>query len=219
MCLQAALYSNGKVVTGRNHGEAYNKLSPEDQERELQSGFLDPRTGRFLLDDDSQFYLKKILLIRHAQPTEEEYDPGISEIGHMQCKRVANFLMVRFNLPDFKVFCSPVRRCRETMDSIFEEIEIEKSIGPLYEKRYEDESIAAFLERIRHVLEILPQNSIVVSHCDYVVNMSQLALAMSDPASFCQVRCDDCCWGCKISCGSVTYLEHNKPILVGLTDF
>ena len=219
MCYVAALYSNGKVVTGRNHGEAYDKLSPEDQEGELSSGFLDPRTGKFLLEDDSQFYLKKILLIRHAQPTDDFQDPGISDIGHSQCKRVANFLMVRFNLPDFKVFCSPIRRCRETMESIFAGIDIEQTVDPLYAERSNDESVKSFLERIRHALDVLPQNSIVISHCDYIVDMSQLALAIRDPASFCQVRCDDCYWGCKISCGSVTYLEHNKPILVGMTDF
>ena len=219
MCYVAALYSNGRVVTGRNHGEAFTKLSPQDQGGELRSGFLDPRTGRFLLDDNSQFYLKKILLIRHAQPTDDQPDPGISEIGHMQCKRVANFVMVRFNLPDFEVFCSPVRRCRETMESIFEGIDIKKHIDPLYAIRGDEESVGSFLERIHHALDVLPQYSIVISHCDYVVNMSQLALAMSDPSSFCQVHCDDCQWGCKISCGSVTYLEHNKPILVGMSDF
>jgi broad specificity phosphatase PhoE len=219
MCYVAALYLNGKVVTGHNHGDAFNKLSPDDQEKDLQSGFLDPRTGKFILEDNSQFYLKRILLIRHAQPSDEFPDPGISEIGHMQCKRVANFIMARFNLSQFKVFSSPVRRCRETMESIFENIRIEKCIDPCYLSRVENESTVDFVKRIQHVLEILPERSIIVTHCDFIVNISQISLTSSDPALFCQIHCEDCRWGCRISCGSVTYLKHNRPIFVGVTDF
>jgi broad specificity phosphatase PhoE len=218
MCYLAALYANGRVVTGRHHGEAYTKLSPQDQDKELYSGFLDPKTGRFILED-SQFYVKKIIMIRHAQPGVGD-DPGIDQdIGRAQCKRAVNFLMARFNLPDYVVRCSPKRRCQDTMHAMFEEIDIECIVDPLYDLRHGEESMENFLGRIRHALNNIPDHTIVISHCDFIVNMSQLALAMTDPLSFCQVRCDDCHWGCRISCGSVTYLEHNKPVLVGVTDF
>lgn len=219
MCLQAAIYAqDGKVATGRHHGDAFSKLSVQEQEGKLTSGFLNPKTGKFITNDDSQFYLKKIILIRHAMPGEGD-DPGLSDIGRSQCKRVADFLMARFHLPDYEAFSSPVRRCRETMQEIFGGMDLKLNVGALFSKRHDDEPVCEFLQRIRHVLDILPEKSIIISHCDFIVDVSQVALAMADPKTFCQVTCGDCQWNCKISCGSVTYLEHNRPVLVGITEF
>jgi hypothetical protein len=113
----AALYADGKVVTGNHHGDAFRKLSLEEQEGQITSGFLDPITGKFI-SDEGEFFAKNLILIRHAHAC-DYFDPGISGLGYSQCERMVNFLRDTFDLHDYQGFASCCNRTRETAEFIF----------------------------------------------------------------------------------------------------
>ena len=77
-----ALFANGKVVTGNNHGDAFSKLNVLEQEGSITSGFIDSDLNKFV-SDDQEIYLKEILLLRHAH-VDDYFDPGISGLGYSQ---------------------------------------------------------------------------------------------------------------------------------------
>ena len=98
----AALYTGKKIVTGACHGDAFNRLSIEEQDGELHSGFYDPKTGSFISDEQT-FYNKELVLIRHAEVF-EDYDPGITPLGESQCHQSGQYLQDNFDLRDFLFF-------------------------------------------------------------------------------------------------------------------
>lgn len=46
----AALYCNGRLVTGRSHLDAWEQLSEEEKEGQITSGFFDLDTKEFMSD-------------------------------------------------------------------------------------------------------------------------------------------------------------------------
>lgn len=76
----AALYSNGRVVTGCNHGDAFSKLSCSEQDGSVESGFYEPETGRFFTEE-YDFYLKQIFLIRHGEATGQRLPANLTPVG------------------------------------------------------------------------------------------------------------------------------------------
>lgn len=46
----AALYCNGRLVTGRSHLDAWEQLSEEEKEGQITSGFFDLDSKEFMSD-------------------------------------------------------------------------------------------------------------------------------------------------------------------------
>ena len=90
----AALYVGGKIITGDNHLEAYQKLSPKEKVSDFTTGFFDKHTGRFESDvSDKFFYNKEIFIMRHgATENADADDPTLSSKGIQQIKHIAKKL-------------------------------------------------------------------------------------------------------------------------------
>lgn len=195
----AALYSNGRVVTGNHHGEAFEKLTSQEQNSEICSGFLDPESGKFHTDC-GDFFTKDFILVRHGQ-THGELDSPLCDIGKSQVIKVANHLLTQ-ELEGFEGFVSPYQRCLETADIISEITGIKFSINlDIREKVVQQERISShsdkfpdfywpknddwhffpeeipqFIQRIDMVASKLPKKSLLVSHCDFILNFLQEAV-------------------------------------------
>ena len=216
-----ALLTNGKLVIGSNHGDAFSKLSAQEQDGNISSGFVDPNSHKFVMDDQ-EIYLKEIILIRHAH-TGDYFDPGISGLGHSQCEKVANFISQHFDSQQFQGFTSCCNRTRETAQFIFSRLNINYTAGPDFcEPKNWDlpcnkstdswyESNYAFMERLQCILAYLPEKSIIVSHCNFIVNMAQLCIGSTDITTCPQ-------WHGKIPHCSLTYLLYNRPMFIGEVD-
>ena len=154
MSYVAAIYTGKKIVVGSHHGEAFSKLSSDEQNRNLKSGFFDPENGFFICDEQS-FYLKQLILIRHASITKSKYDTGLSSFGLEQCYQATDFLIDHFDLTDFIGFYSPCRRCKETASAIT--IKTSFSLCELVKDKQENETTRQFLLRLQEALKFLPK--------------------------------------------------------------
>jgi broad specificity phosphatase PhoE len=169
----AALYTSGKLVTGCCHGEAFGKLSQKEQDSHIHSGFLDPQKLKFI-SDDCEFYLKQIILMRHGD-SEGKQESGITERGRSQVKMAAAFF-ASMDLNGYTGFCSPLRRCVETASLLEDYCHIHFSIDKALIKQDDDEENETFIHRVGHVLDKLPEKSLLISHCDFIKVMAQLAV-------------------------------------------
>lgn len=196
----AAIYAGGKVVTGTNHGDAFGKLTITQQDGEVTSGFLDPQTGRFFTDN-VQFFIKKIILIRHA----EADDKSITDFGRLQCERTANFLLQFLDISQYTAFACVCDKVLETATAICSQIGLSVKSNSRFCDPQKNET--DFLTRLQNVIESLPDNTVIISHSNFVVNMAQLALG-SDIT-----QCSK--WKNKIPNCSITYVENHQPIWIG----
>lgn len=123
---KAALYVQGKIVTGDSHLEAYQKLNEREKDADLVSGFFDQTTQEFHADQDTDhFYNKEIFLVRHAESIDpSEPDAPISERGQQQIQRLAT-VMLNFDLKDFLCLTSPLLRCLQTSLVLHEVLHID----------------------------------------------------------------------------------------------
>jgi len=216
-----ALFANGKVVTGTNHGDAFSKLDVQEQDGSITSGFIDPNSNKFF-SDNQEIYLKEIILLRHAH-VDDYFDPGISGLGHSQCDKVANFLYHNFPIKEFIGFSSCCNRTRETAQFIFGRLQVPFQTNPDFcEPKNWDlpcckaadqwyESNYAFLERLKRILEYLPPKSIIVSHRNFIVNLAQQCVGQQDIMTLPQ-------WKGKIPHCSLTYVKYNGLAFIGETD-
>lgn len=171
----AALYTSGKIVTGCCHGEAYGKLSQQEKEHEIHSGFVDQQKLKFIADD-CEFYLKKIILMRHAD-SEGREENGITDKGRSQVKQAAAFI-ASMNLTDYVGLCSPITRCVDSASLLEDYCHIHFSINKDLVKQKDTEDQDTFCRRVSHVLDDLPEKSLLMSHCDFVKTMLQLAVGV-----------------------------------------
>lgn len=109
----AAVFSNGHVATGRHHGEAFSKLSTEDQEAELVSGHVNP-DGTFTTELDC--VAKDVVLVRHAESEwnaeeSESLDSRLTFKGVSQAQAVARFLKNNVDCRGLVGYTSPFDRC------------------------------------------------------------------------------------------------------------
>lgn len=163
-----AIYSNGKLVTGINHGEAFGKLTEEEQQN-IKSGFIDPKTMRFIAECGEEFFLKKIYLIRHAQAEHNH----ITEKGRKQAKGVAAFLLQK-HIEDYKLYSSPKDRCQETAEEISNVCHLPYEPHECLKEKEPEETIELFLQRIKICLGHLPEKCLLISHCDFIQKMVEL---------------------------------------------
>ncbi len=190
----AALYTAGKVVTGCHHGDAFSKLTEDEKDSPMRSGFIDPETLKFI-SDDCEFYLKKILMFRHAEAAGQDWNCSITQIGRSQAEKAAAFVVCNFS--DYEMFASPYKRCYETAEIISRKV---TGLADLQKQR-PDESVKSFASRVGHVLETLPEKSIVISHCDFIISMAQLATCNVDMPG----RMPNC---------SSTYIDNHEVVWV-----
>ena len=215
----AALFAGGKVVTGACHGDAFRQLTVDEQDGQINSGFLDPRTGRFV-SDDTACYVKKIILIRHGHACDycdfcphqrcadrHSRTPDISEFGRLQAERAANFLLRSIDVNRYVGFSCDCRRVNATAMAIFGQIGLPLHISNRFCDPFPDETPLDFMERLQAGIESLPEYSIIVSHSDFVVNMAQIA--MGTDITQCQQ------WKDKIPNCSITYVENHVPVWIG----
>lgn len=193
----AALYVNGEIVTGENHGIAFGKLTVEQQiSAELVSGFFDPDSQYFLTDSQS-FWMKKILLVRHAHVENQH----ITDIGRQQASMVASFL--QSNVHGCEFFSSPVDRCQETLQEICKVLSCGYSTSDSFEEQRADESERDFLHRLHNGIGSLPEFSVVCTHCPCIVDLLTLALQSVDLSSMDIPHC------------SVSYIDKGEIKLAG----
>ncbi len=199
----AALYSNGRVVTGNHHGEAFEKLTVEEKDGDICSGFFDPETCKFITDCGG-FYTKNFILVRHGMTLESRgRDSSLCELGKSQVIKLANYLLTQ-EIDDFQGFVSPYQRCLETASiissitgikftinlDIREKVPHEEQIESHIEEfpqfnwpalskiswHFFPEEIHQFMQRIDMVAAQLPKKSLLVSHCDFILNFLQGAV-------------------------------------------
>lgn len=197
----AALFTNGKLVTGYNHGDAYSKLSDQEKNTNISSGFYDEKTLKFISDQD-EFYFKEIILIRHGECYSQDFNAEISEKGRSQAQKTATFLF-NYGVNDFNCLCSPFSRCYETAEIISKicKIKIKKDLNLSLKTIEETEN--QFLQRIHGVLDILPQKTILISHCDFIKKMIQMTTGITEN-QIPQI----------ISNCTITYINNHKPIWI-----
>jgi broad specificity phosphatase PhoE len=189
------------VVTGSNHGEAFGKLSVQEQDGEICSGFFDPETGKFCTDCGG-FYTKNFILVRHGE-TQGGRDSSLCEVGKAQVTKLANHLLTQ-ELNEFEGFVSPYQRCLETAaiisqitgikftinldirEKVPQEEQIESHVDefpqfnwPAFSKitwHFFPEEVPQFIQRVDTVAARLPKKSLLVSHCDFILNFLQEAI-------------------------------------------
>lgn len=169
----AALYSQGRIVTGSNHGVAFGKLSEEEKD-DFTSGFIDPQKLKFIADH-CEFYLKQIILVRHGEANSQEENCNLTEKGRNQANQVAAFLC-SMGLEDFECFSSTMARCVQTAEIISKHCALKFKQDSSLTKQSETEDNEQFVTRVGSVLDHLPVKSLLISHCDFIRNMAQLAL-------------------------------------------
>lgn len=199
---KAALYVEGHIVTADSHLAAYQKLTIEEQNSNIVSGFFNPDTEEFDSDKyTDHFFNKKILLIRHAEvENQQQSDPPLSDFGQKQAESLAN-LIKKHHSPNLQGFTSPFLRCLQTC-AIISEItkikfvvkpEIMESVEPQTipnrQKEYpqfewqdsndvvaKKENSKEFALRVKKSLKQLPNESILITHFGVIYNMVLLAL-------------------------------------------
>jgi broad specificity phosphatase PhoE len=213
----AAIYMHGgKVVTGMNHGDAFGKMTVEEQDSLFTSGFLDPKTGEFVADEES-FYVKELILIRHSEIKDEtshtnphtgQPDPELSDEGRFKASTTIESLSEKLDLSGYAQFTGFARRCQETARIFDEHTHLGVEYLPWLEDFTEEESVSQFVGRLKIALDRLPQKSLVVSHCNCILNLAQLALGLHD-ISMCPQ------WNGVIPKCSVTYLNGKEAVWIG----
>lgn len=194
--MQAALYINGKVVTGSNHGDAYSKVAEEEKDY-VTSGFFDPTTSKFI-SDDSEFYLKEIILIRHGQCNGQEYEDKITEEGRREAKTTATFLL-NMNMQDYQMFSSPYYRCLETAEIFETSLKIKNQKNEMFAKQNQNETNQDFFKRIYSTLDFLPKKSLIISHFDFINKMLQIT------TSKCVEKIENC---------SISHISNGKSLII-----
>lgn len=128
---QAALYVHGRVVVGFNHGDAFGKLTENEKDEEIVSGFFDSETEEFDGGVATEhFFDKEILLIRHATVEDKPPDPNLTPIGVEQAQQVACTLS-RFDLSEYTAIVSPFLRCLQMANILQQILQIKFHVDPM----------------------------------------------------------------------------------------
>ena len=232
--IAALMSADGKVVTGHHHGEAFEKLTIEEQNSDLKSGFIDQHSGKFF-GDDFQYYLKTIILVRHGDCQNDHYDGELNENGIAQVQRTADFIANHINLENFHAFTSPYRRCLQTSQILSNTLDLNFKVdcnfrekinqqeqvhsqSIKYKQRFSwpptilswvfgEEEPTDFMSRIDTVLDDLPSKSIIVSHSDFILNLIQSSIG-NDLLTSKE-------WHNTLPGGSLSFIENHKIVYVG----
>ena len=196
----AALFVNGRLFTGCHHGDAFSKLNSFEKTKPITSGFYDPQNNKFICDEQ-EFYLKKIIMVRHAQAEDEGNDPGITDVGRLQVKQAATFFRSFINLKDFVGLASPMKRCQETAEVFCNESNINFDVD---EDLLDNDGVpeSMFVSRLSILLDRLPTKSFLISHCNFIAKLTQLATGINTA----KMAVPNC---------SITFIENNTVAHIG----
>ena len=199
--IAALIADDGNVVTGQNHGDCFSKLSANEKEHDICSGFLDEEHGRFISEDNCEFYLKQIIFIRHAECNSEGL---LTDQGKKHAVQTASFLS-SINLRNFQFFSSPRQRCVETSTILARTLPMNFVINYNLEEQIASEMLSDFLHRVHEVLDWLPTHSLIVSHCDFIHVATDMASGES-------VKFPSCIPNC-----SLTFIDNHRLKLIAWT--
>jgi broad specificity phosphatase PhoE len=165
----AALFANNRAVVGLNHGDAYSKLSSQEKDGDIESGFIDTETGKFF-SDNIKIYLKQVYLIRHGEATGQEQQSKLTKFGILQSHVLAETISNK-NISEFEFFSSPFLRCKQTAEIIEEKTGLKFCAKEELRKQDAQERPEHFCERMTDLIETLPEKSILVTHSDVIINV------------------------------------------------
>lgn len=113
--MRAALCINGRVITGDSHLACFEKLSTDEQNGNMDSGFYDCESGQFISENEREvFNEKQLYFVRHGQSIDPDLpDPDIAQDGEQQVHKAACCLSNQ-KLSNFCGFTSPLLRCLRT---------------------------------------------------------------------------------------------------------
>lgn len=165
----AALFANNRAVTGLNHGDAFSKLSSNERDGYIESGFIDTETGKFF-SDNIKVYLKQVYLLRHGEAMGQERDDKLTKLGIIQSHVLAETISNK-NISEFEFFASPFLRCKQTAEIIEEKTGLKFCAKEEIRKQDSFETPEHFCERISDLVETLPEKSVLVTHSDVIIGV------------------------------------------------
>lgn len=183
----AALYVGNRIVTGVNHGDAFSKLDSSEQNGEIESGFVDPETGKFFTEEYN-FYMKQVYLVRHGEAEGQDFQANLTPKGREQCKVCGDFL-AKQDLDGFDICCSPLVRCIQTAEIFSKITAIPFHIEDTLRKRDDHEPDTEFIQRINSTLEHIQPKSLLVSHSDFIVQFIHEAIGPQFVNDICVGNC------------------------------
>lgn len=216
----AALFLNGKIVTGSNHGEAFSKFSAkEKQSEDIISGFFDPNSLEFI--SDNKIVNKSIFMLRHAETLGNSIDPELSETGREICYKIS----YKFE-SNIEVFTSPMLRCLQTTQILQEKYQFKVTVMPeLYEmlmeyspdflpnrkkdfpefnwpeeeKMYIKKELPhEFFLRVKTLVDKLPLYSLLITHHGVIKNICDIVTRTKKERSFEMASLTSVCEGSSI---------------------
>lgn len=183
----AALYAGNRIVTGVNHGDAFSKLNTTEQDGEVESGFLDPETGKFFTEEYN-FYMKQVYLVRHGDAEGQHFHASLTDKGREQCKVCGEFL-AKQDLKGYDICCSPLDRCVQSAEIFSEFTTLPFHIEPNLRNQDDDEPDLEFLQRISSTLEHIPAKALLISHSDFIVQFIHEAIGPEFINDICVGNC------------------------------
>ena len=192
-----AIFVRDKIITGSHHGDAFSKLTEEEKNAELLSGFFDNDHLKFITDDEV-IYLKDIIILRHAQSDLRVEDGPITSNGRAQAFKAAFFLK-QLCLTGYSGFCSPYLRCKQTSAIIHEVCCMPFETDLHFSKQNGYEDLQDFSNRITETLDFLPQKSVLITHTDFIQNILSITHLIRESLKL-------------ISNCSITYIHQNRII-------
>jgi broad specificity phosphatase PhoE len=98
--------------------------------------------------------VKTLLLIRHAHRNKLEDDNGLSQKGEKQAEQLRKYFKRNpLNTKKVRVFSSPKKRCRETLEPLADLLDCEIEIDLRLDEQGHQEPNGTFLKRIAHFIE------------------------------------------------------------------
>jgi len=174
--MQAALFSNGRVICGPTHGHASSCLTDDEKDKAL-SGWYDAARKKFVYEDRF-FYMKDIILIRHAHAVDDHLTrKGIAQITESLAS------LNSFYKPGIEIFSGPSERCEHTAFFIGTHLCLPAHVNEDLGEPVSDEKVTA-------ALDAFPDSAIAVTHSDFIRKAVAMVggTFMSYVPNFCLIR-------------------------------
>jgi broad specificity phosphatase PhoE len=117
---------------------------------------------------------KTLVIIRHAHRNVEDRvrDNGLSERGQEQVKKLVKFYKSRFESEKAVFFCSPKKRCIETITPVAKEASSKIEIDERLDEHAGNENTAMYLARMDEFLDVWKYEgkelTVLCSHGDWI---------------------------------------------------
>lgn len=152
--MQTAVFVNGQVICGQTHAHAASCLTDEAKDNVIV-GLYDEIKKKFV-HDTGFFYMKEILLVRHADAENDKLtSKGLAQIH----KSLSSFNpLYRANL---ELISSPNERCEHTAWAIGTHLTISGKVNDEISEPATEENVVA-------VMDSLPDYSLLVVSDDFI---------------------------------------------------